>query len=301
MSSHSFTRYTSGMEFSLAKRWFVASFILLAVAGNVFVYTRVLQQPGTPELTVSFLNIGQGDAILIQSPTGVKMLVDGGPDQSVLRELGKVLWPWDRHIDVLVETHPDKDHISGLGDVLERYHVDYFLESGVPDKTAVSEHVKELAGAEPGIKHLIIHRGERLQLGGGAYADVLSPDTDQSNQKVTNDGSVVLHIVYGNTSIMLTGDLPSTLEDHVVQLDGDSLKSDILKAGHHGSKYSSDERWLSAVAPETVVISAGRNNPYGHPNEETLARIRKEGAGIVSTVDSGTITFTSDGTHILKK
>jgi len=289
------------MEFSLAKRWLFVFLIVLAILGNTLVFAglgRVSQQRG---LTISFLDIGQGDSILIQSPTGTKMLIDGGPDRSVLRELGSILWPWDRHIDVLVETHPDKDHISGLGDVLLRYRVDYFLESGVPDQTPTSEHVKQLADAEPGLTRLIIHRGERIDLGGGAYADVLFPDTDQSHQLVTNDGSVVLRVVYGSTSVMLTGDLPSTLEDHLVALDGAALKSDVLKAGHHGSRYSTDALWLKAVQPRYVVVSAEKDNRYGHPHADMLARVRDAGADVLSTIDRGTITFQSDGNTIWVK
>ncbi|MGE5540788.1 MAG: MBL fold metallo-hydrolase, partial [Bacillota bacterium] len=116
--------------------------ILLLLAANVGIGVLILG-PHLHPLRVSFLDIGQGDSILIQSPTGATMLVDGGPDRSVLRQLSRELPPWDRRIDVMVETHPDKDHISGLGDVLEQYHVGTFLESGIPDATSVSEYVKE--------------------------------------------------------------------------------------------------------------------------------------------------------------
>jgi competence protein ComEC len=290
------------MDYSIQKRWLFVFLIVLTVFVSGGVYYALLHTiQKTPHLTVSFLNIGQGDAVLIQGPTGEKMLVDGGPDRSVLRELSKRLWPWDRHIDVLVETHPDKDHITGLGYVLERYRVGYFLESGIPDKTATSLHVKDDVQKEKGIQHITIKRGMRLDLGGGAYADVLFPDTDQSQQVVTNDGSVVLHVVYGKTSFMLTGDLPSPYEDHLVMIDGASLHSDVLKAGHHGSRYSTDSIWLSAVAPEYVVISAGKGNSYGHPHKEVLDRVEKQGAELVSTIDSGTITFESDGVSVVRK
>lgn len=290
------------MDYSIQKRWLFVSLIVIAMFLSGYVYYALSQTAhNTPHLTVSFLNIGQGDAILIQGPTGEKMLIDGGPDRSVLRELSKKLWPWDRHIDVLVETHPDKDHITGLGYVLERYSVGYFLESGIPDKTATSLHVKDDVEKEKGVQHITIKRGMRLDLGGGAYADVLFPDTDQSKQVVTNDGSVVLHVVYGKTSFMLTGDLPSPYEDHLVALDGTALHSDVLKAGHHGSRYSTDSIWLSAVSPQYVVISAGKGNTYGHPHKEVLDRVEKQGAGLVSTIDSGTITFESDGVSVVRK
>ena len=290
------------MEFSLAKRWFLVSLIALALVANGFISWALLYpQNQSHELRVSFLSVGQGDSIFIQGPTGIKMLIDGGPDRSVLRELSKQLWPWDRNIDVLVETHPDKDHISGLGDVLERYKVSNFLESGIPDQTATSLQVKANVSKEKGITHVTVRRGDRLHLGGGAYADVLFPDTDQSNQKVTNDGSLVLHVVYGKTAFLLTGDLPSPYEDRLVAMDGAKLKSDVLKAGHHGSRYSTDAILLNAVAPSTVVISAGKGNSYGHPHKEVLDRIGRYGAEVVSTIDSGTITFVSDGMSVVRK
>lgn len=279
--------------------WY-AAFALVLLLVNIVILVAVMGNR-EPVLTVSFLDVGQGDSILIQSPTGTKMLVDGGPDRSVLRELSKKMLPWDRRLDVVVETHPDKDHIAGLGHVLARYQVATYLDPGVPDSTSVSAHVMEAVGREKGLTHTIARRGMRLHLGGGAYADVLFPDRDESAQTVTNDASVSLRVVYGDTSFMLTGDLPSTLEDHLVALDAHGLKSAVLKAGHHGSKYSTDSIWLGAVDPNVVVISAGKNNTYGHPNLEAVERIKASGARIVSTMDSGTLTFVSDGEQVREK
>ncbi len=269
-----------------SRRWIL--YILLAgllVLNGVVLFFML--KPPAHLLKVSFLNIGQGDSILIQGPTGIKILVDGGPDRSVLRELSHELLPWDRHFDVLVSTHPDKDHINGLGDVLEQFTVSNFMDPGIPDATSVSHHVMDDVAKEPGLKHLTARRGMRLHLGGGAYADVLFPDRDESMQKTTNDGSIVLHVVYGSTSFMLTGDLPSPYEDYLVGMDGTDgeLPSDVLKAGHHGSKYSTDSLWLAAVHPRYVVISAGKGNTYGHPNPQTIDRIKAYGqARIVSTM-----------------
>lgn len=278
-------------------------FLLVILIGVHVALLLYIVRPTHHELKVSFLDVGQGDSILIQGPTGVRVLVDGGPDRSVLRELGKQLPPWDRHFDLLIETHPDKDHISGLGDVLEQFQVANFMDPGIPDVTSVSRHVMEDVALEPGIHHFVARRGARLHLGGGAYADVLFPDRDESTQKITNDGSVVLHVVYGTTSFMLTGDLPSTYEDYLVGVDGTDgeLSSDVLKAGHHGSRYSTDSVWLTAVHPRFVIISAGKDNTYGHPNQETLDRVMKEGAHVLSTIDRGTITFVSDGVNLVVK
>jgi competence protein ComEC len=283
------------------KRLYAAFLLLLLAALNVWV-ARTLWQEERPTLRVSVLDIGQGDSILVQSPTGATMLIDGGPDDTVLRRLAEELGPLDRSLSMVVETHPDKDHIFGLADVFKQYAVQAFMEPGIPDDTQAASALARAWQAEPGVQHVIARRGMRIDLGGGAYADVLWPDRDPSKFE-TNDGSIVMHLVYGTTSFMLTGDAPSPIEDWLQVLDKDDgeLPTDVLKAGHHGSKYSTDDAWLTALHPSTVAISAGKGNPYGHPNQETLDRIRAEGATIYSTIDSGTLHFISDGTTIAER
>ncbi len=276
--------------------------VVLLIVLNVGICVFVVQPQSRHALSVSFLNVGQGDSIFIQGPTGIQVLVDGGPDKSAVRELPLLMGPLDRSINLIVETHPDKDHISGLADVLEQYSVDAFMSPGAKNDTNVFGRLMSDVEGESGIVTYTARAGMRIDLGDGAYADVLYPDKDVSNIKVTNDASIVLHVVYGDTSFMLTGDLPSTLEDQLVHtLAAQELKSTVLKAGHHGSKYSTDALWLRAVAPQTVVISAGKGNTYGHPSPEALARIQTQGSEIVSTMDSGTITYMSDGTRVWHK
>ena len=274
---------------------------LLLIAGVAYARFEYVH-PRSPVLCVSILDIGQGDSILVQGPTGIQMLVDGGPDHSVLRQLPKEMGLLDRSIDLVVETHPDKDHIAGLTDVFDRYRVSYFLSPGIPDDTETAQGLEHAVEDEPGLHQLIARRGMRIHLGGGAYADVLYPDRDVSHGE-TNEGSIVMRVVYGSTSFMLTGDAPSDVEDHLISLDAKDgeLPVTVLKAGHHGSKYSTDDAWLAALHPQYVAISAGANNRYGHPNPETIARIKNEGAQIVSTIDRGTLRFVSDGTNVALK
>ena len=273
--------------------------LLLVINGVVLVSSL---QSKTPTLRISFLDVGQGDAILIQGPTGIQVLVDGGPDRSVVRELPKVMGPLDRSINLIVGTHTDKDHISGLADVLQYYQVGAYLAPDITAQTNVYDRLVAAVEAEPGIETFFAHAGMRVDLGGGAYADVLYPDRDVSQLKDSNNASIVLHVVYGDTSFMLTGDLPSTLEDMLVRsLPASALKSTVLKAGHHGSKYSTDALWLRAVQPEIVVISAGKGNTYGHPSSETLKRVNETNAEVVSTIESGTITLVSDGKRVVQK
>lgn len=265
---------------------------------NVFVWYSYLHTP-TPQLRVSVLDIGQGDSILVQGPTGVQMLVDGGPDRSVLRQLPKEMNFFDRSIDMVVETHPDKDHVAGLTDVFGRYRVSYFMSPGIPAETATAHGVENAVEHQPGIHSFIARRGMRIHLGGGAYADVLYPDHDVSHG-ATNEGSIVMHVMYGATSFMLTGDAPIDIEDHLLALDATDgeLPTTVLKAGHHGSKYSTSDAWLAALHPKIVAISAGLHNTYHHPNPETIGRIKNEGAQILSTIDRGTLRFVSDGKEV---
>jgi competence protein ComEC len=228
------------------------------------------------------------------------MLIDGGPDRSVVRKLPKELGLFDRHVDIVLATHPDKDHIAGLTDTFERYQVDYFIEPGVEHESPYVESLEQAADEEPGLTRFTARRGMRIDLGEGAYADVLFPDRDVSNIE-TNDGSIVIRLVYGNTSFVLGGDSPSKVEDYLVTLDGSRLKSDVLKAGHHGSRTSTSGLWLDAVDPALVVVSAGKGNSYGHPHTEVVDRIRASSAAMLSTFDEGTITLVSDGQTIREK
>lgn len=269
--------------------------LLLLIVLNGAVWVAIFYKERA-ELSVTFLNIGQGDAILIETPSGKQMLVDGGPDRSVLRELPKVIGPLDKSLDLVVETHPDKDHIAGLVDVFARYQVGAFLSPGIPNDTSYTTSLVRASESEPGVVRVEARRGMRIHLGNGAYADVLYPDREVGGVE-TNTGSVVLQVVYGDTEFMLTGDAPTNVERWLVSLDGDALQSDVLKAGHHGSRTSTDQTWLEKVNPAYVVISAGLNNSYGHPHAEIVERIQSFGATLLSTTN-GSVRFITDGKNL---
>lgn len=274
--------------------------LLLLVLSNISVF-GYLHQPTKAELTVSFLDVGQGDAILIEGPTGIEMLIDGGKDRSVLRELPRVMGPLDRSIDILVATHPDADHIGGLPGVLSRYAIARFFEPGKEGETSIYESLESAVDREQGIVEGVLRNGMRIHLGGGAYADILHPEENVAQLRETNDASIMMRLVYGETEFMLTGDAPSWAEDRVVKRYGTSLKSDVLKAGHHGSKTSTGPAFLAAVDPGVVVVSAGKDNSYGHPHADVIAHVLESGASIVSTIDEGTIIFVSDGITVKEK
>ena len=259
----------------------------------VVIWGAVFREDRQRILTVSFLDVGQGDAIFIDAPSGRQVLVDGGPDRSVLRELGKVMPWWDRSIDVVVATHPDADHISGLVDVLQRYRVQYIFHPGVEKNTGPAESML-LSVAKEGAEEIYARRGQVVELGDGAYLEILFPDRDMSDVE-TNTASIVARLVYGDTAFMLTGDSPQSIEKYLVQLDGKGLRANILKAGHHGSDTSSSELFVGFVSPEYAVLSRGCDNKYGHPHKDVVALFKRFEIPTLDTCEEDTITFVSDG------
>lgn len=272
---------------------------LLAIT-TAFVLVAAFSSPQRV-LTVSFLDVGQGDAIFIEGPTGVQVLVDGGKDRAVLRALPAVMGPLDRSIDVVVATHPDADHIGGLPDVFSLYTVSHLLLSGRGGESSIAQRFAHATEREKGLAYTIAQEGMRLHLGGGAYADILHPQDNVAQLRESNDASIIMRVVFGETAVMLTGDASAWVEERLVADYGDALASAVLKAGHHGSKTSSAATFLAAVQPETVVVSAAQDNSYGHPHASVLDTVQAAGAAILATADAGTITFVSDGVQIRQK
>ena len=262
---------------------------------NIFIWSVIFTQE-KDMLTVAYLDVGQGDAIYIEAPNGNQILIDGGVNKKVLRQLSKVMPFYDRSIDVVIATHPDKDHIGGLPDVLARYEVDFVLDSGKASESATYKELFRLIGAKD-IKNIKAERGMVVVLDDEVYLNILFPDRDVSGVE-SNTASVIAQLIYGDIEFMLTGDSPKTIEEYLVMLDGENLQSDVLKAGHHGSKTSSAESFLGNVQPKYSVISAGKDNRYGHPHEEVINTLNQFGSVILSTQDKGMIIFESDGENV---
>lgn len=271
--------------------------LLVVVCGGVWstVFAQTSAQ-GSGFLTFAVLDVGQGDALYIEGPTGVQVLVDAGKGGAVLRELSEVMPLGDRSLDAVVATHPDADHIGGMAEVLERFEVGMFIEPGIRDDTKTSVALEQEVD-ERKIPRYIARRGMWLDLGGGAALYILYPDLDVSSYtKKTNDGSIVAHLVYGETSALLTGDMPENIEERLMQIaKPGELASDVLKVGHHGSKYSTGESFLKEVAPQVAVISVGAENSYGHPAVRVLDLLSHEGALVLRTDEAGAVECLSDG------
>ncbi|TSC83500.1 MAG: beta-lactamase [Parcubacteria group bacterium Gr01-1014_17] len=273
--------------------WWILGVIFATTA---FVWYAVAAEDRGGKLTVAFLDVGQGDAIFIESPTGSQILIDGGPDKSVLRQLGKMMPFYDRTIDVLIVTNPDKDHFAGFLDVLRTYKVGAVMEPGTVGASAEYKAFGEEVAREPAVT-LLARRGEIVQLGGGAVLEILFPDRDVSGLN-PNEGSVVAKLTYGATSFLLTGDTTEAVENYLAQIDGKQLDVDVLKTGHHGSKTSTGEALLGFASPIFAVISAGKDNRYGHPHAEVLERLAQFEVPVLGTYEHGTVVFVSDGETI---
>lgn len=248
-------------------------------------------------LTFAMLDIGQGDALFIESPTGTQILVDGGPPRKIISTLSKVMSPLDRTIDALIITNPDQDHIGGFLDVLSAYQVDQVFEPGTYNGSKTYQNFEQEI-KDKNISKILVKKGMHLDIGGGAVIDILFPDRDVSNWS-TNDGSVVARLSYGSTSVMLTGD--TTQKTEKIILGGSTrtdLRSTILKVGHHGSYTSSSENFVRAVAPEYALISDGKDNKYGHPHRETLSTLAFLGVKTLRTDFLGSIIMKSNGQNV---
>lgn len=276
----------------------VGLLFLVLVFGTVLVWVPSVTQGKGGELRVTFLDVGQGDAVFIETPHGRQVLIDGGKGRGVLEELGKVMSFRDREIDMVVATHPDMDHIGGLPSVFERFMVHMYLEPGVDDDGA--DYVALVRAVEnEGLDPIIARAGMYIALDDEVQLQVLSP-TGDVRMLEANRGSVVVRLVYGDTAFVLTGDAPVGIEEYLVSRRGTVLVGDVLKLGHHGSKTSTSDLFLDVVRPAYAVVSAGCENTYGHPHEEVLTRVRAHGAEVVSTCEEGTITFTSDGQKVTR-
>lgn len=238
-------------------------------------------------LHVWFLDVGQGDAIFIQTPDGRQILVDGGPSPSALAaQLGEVMPFWDRSLDMVILTHPDADHSAGLIPLFDRFSVASALDALAPGDPAGAAWVAATANAS----RQSITRGTQIRVG-GALLTALNPAAVPAGETGNND-SIVLRLDYGAASLLLTGDAEAEAEQAMLAA-GLPLTADVLKIGHHGSDAGTTGEFLAAVQPQLAVISVGAENRFGHPAAGLLARL--SGIDVLRTDQRGRIELVSDG------
>jgi len=246
-------------------------------------------------LEVDFLNVGQGDAELIKTPYGQNILIDGGPDNKVLSELGRNLPFLSRRIDLIIDTHPHDDHVMGLIFVLKKYHVGRILMTEAPSAAPpFQEFLKTIRLKKTPV---IIEDGqEKITLGPDLTLEVLSPGKNEIGADL-NEDSIVAKLIYKNKSFIFTGDAGDITEAKLLAEKVD-VKVDVLKVGHHGSETASSLNFLQAAAPQYAVIECGLNNQFGFPRADTLWRLAKAGAKILRTDLNGTIKIKTDGENL---
>jgi competence protein ComEC len=271
--------------------------ITVGLVGVLLAITLGSQPDGRLHLTA--LDIGQGDAILVEAPTGATMLVDGGPDPELtLRRIGANLPFFARRIDLLVLTHPHQDHVAGLVDVLDRFRIGAILQAGIGYENPSFERL--LADADRTATPIVIARaGQHIALDATTDVTVLYPSAAEAAAPLPdgdiNNGSVVLLLTHGGFAALLTGDAEAPVEAELLAR-GAIPEVDVLKVGHHGSTSSTTPGLLDAAQPTVALISDGTGNEYGHPAPETLAVLAaRPGTAVFRTDLDGDIEVETDG------
>ena len=290
----------------------VAFLIVVAAVGWFFFkprfeewWTKRVPPPSGKELQVHVLDVGQGDSILIQAPSGKVVLVDAGEPGDGKRILEALKNHGADHIDLLVATHAHADHIGAADEVIRATNVSNVLYSGVPNTTknyqdflkAIDEKKIPLVKAAP---------GQTFDLGDGVVLSVLAPteplftkDELRSGGNEPNANSVVARLDYGDFSMLLTGDAEAQTEERLMR-QGARVEADVLKVGHHGSKYATSEDFIKRGGFKAALVSAGLDNRYGHPSQEALDRLRAANVRLYRTDFQGEITVTSRGSDEFK-
>ncbi len=268
---------------------------ILIAACNPTGTTPTPSPPGQGTLTVAFLDIGQGDSILIKSPGGKIMLIDGGRSVNLASDvIIPQLNAWGAtQVDVLIPTHPDADHIAGLAGVVEKFPVKLAALTGQVHSTQIYERLLTDI-RDRNVDALQVRTGTQIPFDPTVKLAVLGPDDQAVQSDDTNNASIVIKLTYGTISFLFTGDAEMS-ENKAILNHGFDVGSTVLKLGHHGSRTSTDESWLRAVQPQLGIISAGAGNTYGHPHPEVIAALKKVGVPYWRTDEHGTITVTTDG------
>lgn len=287
------------------KKYTIKLFVLLLLSAAIVLASACKSAPSagsqqgpngsSAPLTVKVLDIGQGDSILIQTPQQV-VLVDTGDvgtkDKlvSYIKKLGIT------KIDKVVITHPHADHLGGMSAVMDSFPIAQIFDSGFATTTGMYRQYLSAAQKKK-IPFSVLQAGGEVDLGDGMLLKVLAPEKPfiSGSDSDVNNNSVVLKLVYGDFSMLLTGDAETESEERMLRRFGPQLKSRILKSGHHGSRSSSSPAFLKAVGPEAVVISVGVNNDYHHPHPSVMKRYNDNKLAIFRTDQHGTVTITSDG------
>lgn len=285
--------------------WIVLAFLMFSVIFVLSLGSRWNKPyaviPNDGAMHLRFFDVGQGDATLIVASDGSDILIDGGPDGRIVEHLGRALPLSDRTLELVVLTHPHADHLIGLIDVLNYYKVEAMMMTGVSHESAVYRAWLKIV-KDKGIKVIYPKKGDTFSYG-ETRLSVLSPKSSLKDKKIIHDSedaggglnetSIVILAEYKETEALIMGDAGAEIEKEII---GDmEFDADILRTGHHGSKYSTSPEFVKEVKPKYAVISSGRDNKYGHPHYRTLRTLEKNGVSTHRTDLDGTISARSDG------
>lgn len=263
-------------------------FIVL-IAANIFIGQAAWAEKQSGEFALYFLNVGQGDGQLVNLPNDVQVLIDGGKGARIMNELGKILAPTDHYIDLVVATHPDLDHYGGLIDVLKNYEVGAVITNGQQGVAAAFADFQRVI-RERKIPEINLKAGDAIRYAEAVF-EVLGPTKADLAGKNTNNAGIVLLLQNGELRALYTADIDNKKEQELLRKY--DLAADILKVGHHGSKFSSGAGFLAEVRPKVSVIGVGKNN-YGHPTSDALRRLANIGSFVARTDSDGTVKITLD-------
>jgi len=287
---------TSNFALKVPKKW--GTFPLLIA--TIMVWVSFLNMPDD-KLHVSILDIGQGDAILIQTPSHQDILIDGGPNpQAVSLQLGKKLPFWDKNIDLVILTQPQADHVTGLIEILQKYKVPQVIDTGIPYNSFTYQQWLNLVNGNE-IRHEIGHAGQEINLGNGIKLKVLHPPSvllQDTSDDIDNNG-LVLRLIWNKVSFLFTADIGHEAEWYLIAQRA-NLKTTVLKVAHHGSLTSTSPQFLAVANPEVAAISVGTDNRFGLPQSQIMSRLTEHlGTDrVYLTPTHGTIEFITDGDRL---
>lgn len=265
----------------------LAGLMAIAIIAGIIILYDLRNQ----NLEVIFLDVGQGDAILVQEGSQ-QLLIDGGKDgRLILEKLGKYMPFWDRGIEAVIETHPDQDHIGGLVDIFEDYRIGSVIKTKDVSGSQTFRALEKAADVEK-VDLVEAKSGTKIKFPSGAEAEIVFPSGSvaENSRNESNADSVVVKIGWNDEMFLLAGDLPSEEEKQIIS-GGKDLQATVLKVAHHGSKYSTGDEFLDAVSPDQAIISVGAHNVYGHPSPETLERLKNHNVEILRTDEKGDIIY----------
>ncbi len=283
---------------------YINYFLLVAVVSVVYLLSTVSRNieanPVGYEAQISTLDVGQGDAILVNLPGSVQILIDGGRDSRVLDPLQKRMPKFDKKIEYVIATHPDADHIGGLEPVAKSYEIGEFVETKAESQSRTYANLQNTLEKKK-VKIDYADKGDRFSFAAGAKGEVLWPKEDLSNLD-SNDTSIVLRLDYKGATALFTGDAELEAQNGILEnFNSDEIKSELYKVPHHGSGGALNQKFLEAVSPKYAVVSVGKNNSYGHPAKTVLDALASISARVFRTDEIGTIDFVSNGTNWTKR